>query len=153
NPPQGRRRIDMLLRNPRGARALREVHPADFDESDWMQKAGPSLKEIVSQDPELIDAMAKLKAETAKLKEEAAKPKTSSEAVLEKLKRNRLRREAIQLYFQDHPPRPVDPTNLIRFRAAMPPWIQAAFDSFPPDEVRRRLSLIYRLVYPTSEYK
>jgi hypothetical protein len=153
SPPPGRRRLEMLLRNARGKRALREVHPAGFDEAEWTTKAESGLKEIAPQDPELIDAMAKLKAETSRLKAESGKSKSDIEAAFEKARHNRLRREAIHLYFQEHPPRPVDPGNLLRFRAAMPPWIQAAFDSLPPDEARRRLSTIYRLVYPDGEFK
>jgi hypothetical protein len=32
--------------------------------------------------------------------------------------------------------------------AALPIWVQATLDHYPPDEARRRLSFAYRLVFP-----
>lgn len=145
NPPAGKRRVEMLLRNPQGHRALREVIPAGFDEEEWTTKAEAALKDLLSLDPEVKDAMTRARAAVGKSKGDGDSP-------IEKLRRNRLRRLAINLYFQEHPPRPVDPANLIRFRAALPPWIQSAFDSSPPDEARRRLTIVYRLVHPRGEF-
>lgn len=54
-------------------------------------------------------------------------------------------------YFLRHPPKPVTPENLARFAAAMPAVFRPAFDVLPPDEARRRLTVIYRLVFPTEE--
>jgi hypothetical protein len=146
NPPAGKRRLELLLRNPRGNRTLREILPADFDEEEWTTKAESALREFIILDPEVRDAMIKAKAEMARLKGD-------HEGAIEKVRRNRLRRVAINLYFQEHPPRPVDPANLDRFRAAFPAWIQATFDSLPPDEARRRLTIVYRLVYPSGEFR
>jgi len=146
NPPAGKRRLELLLRNPRGNRTLREILPADFDEDEWTTKAESALREIIVLDPEVRDAMVKAKGEMAKLKGD-------HEGAIDKVRRNRLRRVAINLYFQEHPPRPVDPANLDRFRAAFPAWIQATFDSLPPDEARRRLAIVYRLVHPSGEFK
>jgi hypothetical protein len=146
NPPAGKRRLEILLRNPHGNRMLREVRPADFVEDEWVPKAEASLKEILVVEPELKEAFAKAKSELSSLKGQ-------NEAAIEKVRMNRLRRAAINLYLQEHPPRPVDPANLTRFLAAMPPWIQTTFDSLPADEARRRLTLVYRLVYPSGEFK
>ena len=63
-----------------------------------------------------------------------------------------LRRLAINLYLlSQDPPRPVAAEQLDAFFAAMPPWVRTTFDSFPADEARRRLTLVYRLVFPYPE--
>ena len=36
----------------------------------------------------------------------------------------------------------------MRFEAALPPWYRGEFDHLPPEEARRRLTILYRLVYP-----
>lgn len=54
-------------------------------------------------------------------------------------------------YFLRHPPKLVSPENLARFAAAMPAVFRPAFDVLPPDEARRRLTVIYRLVFPSEE--
>lgn len=46
------------------------------------------------------------------------------------------------------PPKPVDPKNLLLFESDMPPGYRALFDPFPPEEAKRRLTILYRLVYP-----
>jgi hypothetical protein len=57
-------------------------------------------------------------------------------------------------YFLEHPPARVSTENLVRFTAALPPWLRTRFDPLPPDEARRRLSILYRLIYPQgSEYQ
>ena len=65
-----------------------------------------------------------------------------------------MRRLAINLYFLEQPaPRPVDPQRLAQFFAAMPPWVRTSFDSYTADEARRRLTLVYRLLFPKDEFK
>ena len=59
-----------------------------------------------------------------------------------------LRRQAINYYFLEHPPKSVTPERLADFLAAFPPWLQSAFDTHPPDEAQRRLTIVYRLVFP-----
>ncbi len=58
------------------------------------------------------------------------------------------RRLAENYYFIEHPPETVDPENLLRFETALPSWFRPSFDPLPPDEARRRLTILYRLVYP-----
>jgi hypothetical protein len=60
-----------------------------------------------------------------------------------------LRRQAINYYFIQHRPPAVLPERLADFVAAFPPWLQNAFDPYPPDEARRRLTIVYRLVFPS----
>ena len=60
-----------------------------------------------------------------------------------------MRRLAINLYFLEQPPPgQVDPQRLAQFFAAMPPWVRTSFDSYTADEARRRLTLVYRLLFP-----
>lgn len=45
---------------------------------------------------------------------------------------------------------PVDPANLERFEAALPSWARESMDELPPDAARRRLKVLYRLVFPVG---
>ncbi len=58
------------------------------------------------------------------------------------------RRVAANYYFLEKPPAVVDSSRLMRFEAALPPWYRGEFDHLPPEEARRRLSILYRMVYP-----
>jgi hypothetical protein len=51
-------------------------------------------------------------------------------------------------YFFQHPPEKVKPAKLLVFDNALPPWIRATIDRLPPDEAKRRLTILYRLVFP-----
>ena len=51
-------------------------------------------------------------------------------------------------YLEQPPPHPVTAERLTQFFTALPPWVRTTFDSYPPDEARRRLTLVYRLVFP-----
>ena len=51
-------------------------------------------------------------------------------------------------YFVEHPPAKVSPDNLLQFDRALPVWLRNGFDTLPPEEARRRLTILYRLVYP-----
>lgn len=66
-----------------------------------------------------------------------------------------LRRQAINLHFLERArPSPVDPARLADFLGAFPPWLQTCFDHHSPDEARRRLTVVYRLVFPPGhEFK
>jgi hypothetical protein len=61
------------------------------------------------------------------------------------------RKVAEARYFFDKKFEPVDSVSLFRFNAALPGWIRDQFDPFPPEGVRRRLTILYRLVYPAPE--
>jgi Protein of unknown function (DUF3106) len=58
------------------------------------------------------------------------------------------RRLAENYYFIQHPPASVDPGNLMRFESALPRWYRDQFEYLPPEEARRRLAILYRLVFP-----
>ncbi len=61
-----------------------------------------------------------------------------------------LRRQAINFHFlhENYRPKPVDPDRLDAFLMSFPPWLISRFDHHSPDEARRRLSVVYRLVFP-----
>jgi hypothetical protein len=58
---------------------------------------------------------------------------------------------AESLYFAQHPPSPVSPANLARFEAEIPTWLRATMDPLPPDDARRRLTVLYRQIYPSGQ--
>jgi hypothetical protein len=64
-------------------------------------------------------------------------------------KQARVRKRLAENYhFIEHPPEAVDPDNLLRFTTALPSWFRPSFDPLPPPEARRRLTILYRLLYP-----
>jgi len=137
-PPERRRPIEKLAALPKRHEALfawgaehdspREIKPADFDDKHWLSKF-----ETFAQ-----------KKRPALLFNELKKKQEGIRAEI-------VRREAINYYFLENRPLPnaVAPERLVDFVAAFPPWLQSAFDSYPPDEARRRLTIVYRLVFPS----
>lgn len=49
------------------------------------------------------------------------------------------------------PPPSVPTARLARFDAALPGWLREPLDVLPPDAARRRLAILYRLVYPEGQ--
>ena len=152
--PQERRELEGLPAGPQRrqklndygrARKLREIRPADFRLEHWIPKVEAKIDEIQLADPELKNALTKA--------ENLTKRKNEGKDQSAHLPSPLMRRLAINLYFMEEPPpRPVDPQRLAQFFAAMPPWIRSSFDSYTADEARRRLTLVYRLVFPKDEY-
>ncbi len=67
-------------------------------------------------------------------------------------KQANIKRRFVDNYFYvENPPSKVSPENLLRFERSLPAWIRGGFDTLPPDEARRRLAILYRLVYPSGE--
>ena len=64
-----------------------------------------------------------------------------------------VRRQAINFHFlhEKNRPKPVDPDQLDEFLASFPPWLRSRFDHHSPDEARRRLTVVYRLVFPPGQ--
>jgi hypothetical protein len=59
------------------------------------------------------------------------------------------RRMAVNYYFLEHPPAAVESGHLMRFQTALPSWYRGQFDYLPSEEARRRLTILYRLVFPS----
>ncbi len=55
------------------------------------------------------------------------------------------------LYFMRNPPAPVSADHLIQFEAQIPGWLRAPLDPLPPDDARRRLTILYRQIYPPGQ--
>jgi hypothetical protein len=66
-------------------------------------------------------------------------------------KADQLRRSFEARFLMNHEPAPVLSANLHRFEEAMPHWIRETLDPLPPDAARRRLHILYRLVFPPGE--
>ncbi len=64
---------------------------------------------------------------------------------------NPLHHLAESIYFSEHPPRPVALVNLVRFEAELPRWFRGSLDPLPPEDANRRLTILYRLIYPHPE--
>jgi hypothetical protein len=108
------------------AKIPHEVKPPEFDDARWAKQYEDFVK---AKRPTLV--LNDLK----KKKEEAVRNEI-------------LRREAITYYFLEFPRTAVTPERLADFLAGFPPWLKTVFDHHPPDEARRRLTIVYRLVFP-----
>ncbi|MHC5538612.1 hypothetical protein ACYOEI_10350 [Singulisphaera rosea] len=65
-------------------------------------------------------------------------------------KTDRRRRLLEQYRFIVEPPKSVDPGNLEKFADEIPSWI-LNYDHLPVEEARRRLTILYRLIFPYPE--
>jgi hypothetical protein len=65
--------------------------------------------------------------------------------------RSNVLRRLETLYFRRHDPEPVVPQRLGRFEEALPSWLDEMIDPLPPEAARRRLTILYRLVFPHPE--
>ena len=151
--PAGPQRKSKLLEYGRGLK-LREIRPPDFHVDEWIPKVEAKIAEIQNFDPELKSAIEKAGKNAAAKAEAAAKRKNEAKEPTARPLSPLMRRLAINLYFLEQPPpRQVDPQRLAQFFAAMPQWVRTSFDSYTADEARRRLTLIYRLLYPNDDFR
>jgi hypothetical protein len=122
-------RLQVLFRFGDAKKLPREIVPEGYDEASALEAFGPFLK----------------KAHSALVVE---LPKKQAEARAAEI----TRRQAINFYYlsaeQKAAVKHVSPDRLDQFAATFPWWLQSAFESYPPDEARRRLTIIYRLVFP-----
>jgi hypothetical protein len=133
--PQEKRRphLEELARKKKVATLHRLTKAEEEKVLDRLQ-AHPLLKERFSS--KLADL--KKVIETTKKTDEAKKAEGARRKVAE------------NYYFVEHPPEQVASENLMRFDAALPSWIRAPLDHLPPEEARRRLTILYRLVFPAG---
>lgn len=138
--PDGERRAE-LLRLGRQRDIPRELVPDDFSMETWTQRAETRVKELREGPTNPNDWIGKLETRINTAAERLAEGKQRVPPFLHRL--------AVNLYLQEHKPaHPVDPFRLARFLDATPSWIQSAFYPFPSDEAKRRLTLVYRLIFP-----
>jgi len=153
--PAGEKRRSKLREYGRELKLpVREIWPPDFHVEDWIPKVEAKIAEISTYDPELKSAVDKAQKNAATKAELAPKRKNEFREDASRIVSPHMRRLAVNLYYLEQPPpRPVNPERLADFFAAMPPWIRTSFDSYAADEARRRLTLVYRLLFPEDEYK
>ncbi len=136
--PDQRQQVDRMV-NPVNRRSFftkfaerksipREIVPPDFAEPSWITRMQGFLQKTR---PGILRAV-----------EDVEKKKKDAAAV------EFVRRLAINHYFAENPVSEVSPERLAQFLAGYPNWVQSTFDSYPPDEARRRLTIAYRLVFP-----
>lgn len=152
-PPRDRARIDglpvgdrreELHRLGRELDIPRELVPDDFALEPWIERADARIKELREGATNPNDWIGKLETRINAAAERQADGKSRVPPFLNRL--------AVNLYLQEHvPTHPVDPIRLSRFLEALPSWVQSAFYPFPGDEAKRRLTLVYRLVFPHPE--
>ncbi|MDG3002909.1 hypothetical protein [Paludisphaera mucosa] len=141
--PVGSRK-DELVKRGRELKIPRELRPDDFDEARWTAEAEARIRELRSQSAGPRDWVSKIE---GKLEQSEANAPEGVPRV-----RRFLRRLAVNLYVDEHKPgHPVEPSRLAQFFEATPTWIQSTFGSFTADEVRRRVSVVYRTLYPFPE--
>jgi len=151
---QRRSRLIEYGRDLKLFREFREFRPRDFHVDDWIPKVEAKIADVSAYDPELKSAVAKAEKNAVAKAELASKRKNEGKEPASRIVSPLMRRLAINLYFLEQPaPRPVDPQRLAQFLAAMPPWVRTSFDSYTADEARRRLTLVYRLLFPKDEFK
>jgi hypothetical protein len=126
--PPGPQGVEEIFRLGKAKDLDREIKPADYDEERWLTDMESHLRE---RRPALL-------LDDLKKKADPRRPQI-------------LRRQAINFYFLDKKQAPVNPDRLAAFVAAFPTFIQTSFEQFPPDEARRRLTIVYRLVFPPGE--
>ncbi len=126
-------RLQVLFRLGEAKKLPREILPEGYDEQSLLGDIEPHLKRA---HPVLVEELKKRNEKSAQI----------------------MRRLAINFFYltpqQKGAVKRVAPDKLDQFVASFPWWIQSAFESYPPDEARRRLTIVYRLVFPhPSEIK
>jgi hypothetical protein len=121
-PPQFRNQISR--RSSKSDVTPAELLPAKYKEADWVAK--------VEKHPRFlrVDSITKGKAA---------------------LRDEKRRHMALNLYFLEHPPKAVSDAHLAQFLNEFPAVVRSTFDVFPPEEIKRRLSTSYRMVFPNDE--
>ncbi len=126
-------RVQVLFRLGAAKDLPREIRPEGYDEQSVFGDIEPHLKK---RHPVLVEELKKRNEKSVQV----------------------MRRLAINFFYltaqQKGAVKRVAPDKLDHFVASFPWWIQSAFESYPPDEAQRRLTIVYRLVFPhPSEIK
>jgi hypothetical protein len=127
-------RLQMLFRLGDTKKLPHQIVPEDFDEEYALAELATFLKRghggLVAEAPKKNEARVT----------EIARRQAINLYYLTALKRGAIKR--------------VSSERLEQFVATFPWWLQSTFESYPPDEARRRLTIVYRLVFPhPSEIK
>ena len=144
--PAGAQRRSRLIEYARDFKLFREFRPRDFHVDDWIPKVEAKIADISAYDPELKNAVAKAEL-ASKRKNEGKEPASRIVSPL-------MRRLAINLYFLEQPTprqsiRSASPSSSRRCRRGSAPASILTLLTRP----RRRLTLVYRLLFPKDEFK
>jgi hypothetical protein len=120
--------------------------PADFNEEKLIQELEAELR--TRGEAPVPVKFVRDAAKAKKMQERDPEKGKNLEHMLNTRHRHHL---AENYYFVKHPPEKVSPDNLLRFDASMPGWIKSAYNTLPPEEARRRLAVLYRLIFPFPE--
>lgn len=122
--PNARRKAFMQKGEAKLVAALLKAN--GFEESKWV-----NALEVVAQNRKIAEVLQEMKTQ------QEGRP---GEILL---------RQAINFHFLERArPAPVDSVRLTEFLASFPAWLQSCFDHHSPDEAKRRLTIVYRLVFP-----
>jgi hypothetical protein len=131
-----------------------EMSPAERTEAEHLppEKRKPRIEELAKK--KKIGMLRRItKAEEEKLLKQLegnSQMKNQLNRLTENKKVAELKRIADNYHFIENPPEKVSAENLMRFDAALPSWIRQPLDHLPPEEARRRLTILYRLVFPAG---
>jgi hypothetical protein len=128
--PEQSRQIQELAR----AHKLARIPEPDKEEKDELFKAAMKTGRF---------PLAR-KAEEALRKQEDPNRRAEEGRKFEQI-RNRV---AVHYHFVKTPPAKVQADRLLQFDSALPLWVRGMFDGLPPAEARRRMNILYRLVFP-----
>ncbi|MDB5350241.1 MAG: hypothetical protein JWN86_1488 [Planctomycetota bacterium] len=141
--PEKRRVLVRNLIQAKNLRLLVQHEDAEFRQADAKVK-----KHLDRVENEF------LKAEIEKAKRAKRDPSKLVEKVQEEAANRRKaivnKLDEIQV-FHDLDATRVDSANLDRFEVALPGWARESLDALPPEAAKRRLKVLYRLVFPPGE--
>ena len=87
----------------------------------------------------------------AKKKVKEATDKKNPVPPLPPIKPNPNTRKAELNFLREHKPAPVDQAHLTQFEEECPSWLRESLEPLPPDAARRRLVILYRMVFPAPD--
>jgi len=137
DPTERTQRIRSLARAKK-QKPIAPLTDAQLEASLHKMKADPQLTAWISR----IETNAASKAATAKKQGSSAK-----KADMSKNLPNPVRVLTENYHFLIQPPKKVESSKLVAFESSLPSWFRASFDHFSPQEARRRLTILYRLIY------
>ena len=135
-PPERRKEIESLrplerLKQIKELGDRLEIAPR----GDFFKNERAAVRRRMSSYPQLLKELEALKDQDS--------PKSNARA-------QQIQRLAEAWYFLEHEPKSVSFLNLNRFAAALPRWFLELTDPMPPEAARRRLAILYRLIYPSG---
>lgn len=154
NELEREKKLNSLIQS-KGLRDRRELREKLREEREEFL----AVEETVKQNPILAKRLQQAQTEIEKdtdnpktpAKKGAIRPKDLSAMVKDSRTRYLINLLDEQQVFKELEASKVDPSRLELFEEALPPWAMESFDELPPDAARKRLKVLYRLVFPGDE--